>query len=131
MKTPRVVVVEDDDDLREALVRQFRGEGWEVYTAHNGREGVSRVLQARPDLIVLDLLMPEMTGGEMMAELIQHHSWVAPLPVLVLTNYTLGDAPAEAWTKQANVTYMIKSDWALTEVVAKVKSLLRPVLEEV
>lgn len=131
MTAPRVVVVEDDTDLRDALVRQFRTEKWDVYIARNGREGVSRVLQVRPDLIVVDLLMPEMNGGEMMAELVQHHAWVRTIPILVLTNYGLGDKPAEAWTNMVALTYLIKSEWRLQDVVAKAKTLLRSRLTQV
>lgn len=124
MTESRVVIVEDDPDLLEALVRQFREEGFNVFIAHNGREGVSRVVQVRPDVILLDLLMPEMDGHEMMQTLLAEHDWVREIPVLVMTNYGFGDKPIEDWAKKMRIEYMVKSEWRLQDIVEKVEHVL-------
>lgn len=124
MPSHKIVVVEDDPDLREALVRQFRAEQFDVFAAHNGRDGASRVLQVRPSLIVLDLLMPDVDGHEMMQELIKQHPWVRQVPVLVVTNYGFGDKPIEDWAEYMKLEYLIKSECSLEDIVDKAKSLL-------
>ena len=128
---PKVVITEDDPDLLEALVREFRDSQFDVFTARNGVEGVSRVLQVRPQLIMLDLLMPEMNGHEMMQELISHHAWVKEIPILVTTNYSVSDGNAQDWMKQVRMAYVLKSDMGLAAIVEQAKKLLQPVSEEV
>lgn len=124
MGKAKVVVVEDDPDLLEALVRQFRSDGFDVFSGRNGREGVSRVLQVRPDLIVLDLLMPEMNGHEMMRELLRNREWVREIPVVVLTNYAPIDQKVEGWLQRMSTAYVIKSEMGLDEIVGRAKELL-------
>lgn len=129
MPQPKIVIVEDDPDLLEALVREFRAEHFDVFSGRNGTEGVSRVLQVRPDVILLDLLMPEKNGHEMMKELIAHHAWVRKIPVVILTNYGTGDEPSETWPSEMSVSYMIKSETDLEVIVEAVKNLLLPARE--
>lgn len=128
---PKVVITEDDTDLLEALVRGFREAGFDVFAAKNGVEGVSRVSQARPQLIVLDLLMPQMNGHEMMQELITHHEWVKEVPVLVTTNYSATDSGSQAWMKEVQMAYVLKSDMGLAALVEQAKKLLQPNSQEV
>lgn len=128
---PRVVIAEDDTDLLEALVREFRSSGFDVFTARNGMEGFSRVLQARPDLIVLDLLMPERNGHEMMQDLLARHEWVRKIPVLITTNYGAGDSPPQDWVRRMAVAHVLKADVGLAGIVEQAKKLLHLVSEEV
>lgn len=131
MLRPKAVITEDDADLLEALVREFRASGFDVFTAKNGEEGMSRVLQVRPQLIVLDLLMPHMDGHEMMRELIARHSWVREIPVLITTNYVSGEDEPQEWMKQVPAEYVLKSDTGLAAIVEQAKKLLQPASKEV
>jgi CheY-like chemotaxis protein len=80
----RVLLVEDDASTREWLRRMLVEEGWEVSEAENGRVGLERIQQARPDLVLLDLLMPEMDGFEFLAEL-RKKGLLQEVPVVVVT----------------------------------------------
>jgi signal transduction histidine kinase/DNA-binding response OmpR family regulator len=80
----RVLVVDDDDVLRGAVARMLEREGWSVTEAHNGRAALALFGEARPDVIVLDLLMPEMGGLEFLAEFRRHAEW-RHIPVVVVT----------------------------------------------
>lgn len=131
MLRPKAVITEDDADLLEALVREFRSQGFDVFTAKNGEEGMSRVLQVRPQLIVLDLLMPHMDGHEMMRQLIAHHGWVKEIPVLITTNYVSGEETIQEWMKQVPAEYVLKSDTGLAAIVEQAKKLLQPAPKEV
>ena len=79
-----VLVVEDDADLRELMRRWLEEEGWVVAEAENGRAALDRVAENRPELIVLDLMMPEMDGFSFLEALRQHVAWRS-IPVVVVT----------------------------------------------
>jgi PAS domain S-box-containing protein len=80
----RVLIVDDDADIRDGLGRALAKEGWEVVTASHGAEGLERVAEARPTVILLDLMMPEMDGFEFLDEL-RGTPEGAGVPVVVLT----------------------------------------------
>jgi CheY-like chemotaxis protein len=79
-----IIVVEDDPPTRQMLRRTLEKEGWAVLEAENGRVALRRVVEQRPDAILLDLMMPEMDGFELVAELQKHQEWCA-IPVVVVT----------------------------------------------
>ncbi len=80
----RVLVVDDDGLARDMLREALGEEGWGVTEAENGRIALERVAAAAPDVILLDLMMPEMDGFEFLAALRSNPAW-RPIPVLVLT----------------------------------------------
>jgi DNA-binding response OmpR family regulator len=122
-KRKKVLVVEDDEALRKALSEKFTLEGFEVFTAQNGREGLDEALFNRPDMILLDLLMPEMNGIEMLKSL-RENEWGKNASVIVLTNSTDAAHMREALESTAE-RFLVKSDWKLSEIVAKVKEILK------
>ena len=86
----RILVVEDDETTRTMLRRLLVGEGCLVSEAANGRLGLERLADGRPDLILLDLMMPEMDGFEFLAEIreLEDH---AGIPVVVITAADLSE----------------------------------------
>jgi signal transduction histidine kinase/DNA-binding response OmpR family regulator len=83
--SPRpVLVVEDDAPTREVIRRSLEKDGWQVSEAENGRRGLQSLARAQPDLILLDLMMPEMDGFEFVAELRKSESG-RKIPVVVVT----------------------------------------------
>jgi CheY-like chemotaxis protein/anti-sigma regulatory factor (Ser/Thr protein kinase) len=86
-----ILIVDDDPENRRWLSRTFEAEGWQVTEAENGRVGLDRLAEAAPDLIVLDLMMPEMDGFEFLSELRQSES-LRDVPVIVITAADLTDA---------------------------------------
>ena len=87
----RILIVEDDADTRRWLHRTLRGDAWQVSEAENGRVALERVADCRPDLILLDLMMPEMDGFEFLAQLRADHSW-HDIPVIVVTAADLSES---------------------------------------
>ncbi len=79
-----VLLVEDDPTTREMMHKILEKDGWAVYEAENGRIGLERVGVVHPDIILLDLMMPEVDGFEFVARLRQHEAWQS-IPVVVLT----------------------------------------------
>jgi len=80
MKT-RIAIIEDEDNIREICKRYLEREGYEVYTAVNGTAGWNVFQQYQPDLIILDLMMPEKDGWELCEEIRQHSN----VPIIMLT----------------------------------------------
>jgi PAS domain S-box-containing protein len=90
----RALVVEDDSETRVWLRRVLRDEGWTVVEAANGREALARLATAAPDVVLLDLIMPEMDGFELLDELRHDEVW-RRLPVVVVTAAELSDEDHE------------------------------------
>ena len=86
----RVLVVEDDIATRIALRKAMEHEGWEVVEAEHGRAALERTVERVPDLVLLDLLMPEMNGFEFLEALRQREAWRG-VPVVVITAKELTD----------------------------------------
>jgi CheY-like chemotaxis protein len=82
--SPLVLVVEDDVAAREILQRTLENEGWAVTTAENGRVALQRVAEQRPALILLDLMMPEMDGFQVVEALRAREAWRS-IPIVVVT----------------------------------------------
>ena len=85
-----VLVVDDDPVGRQMVAQMLENDGWTVTEAENGRVAFDRLAEARPDLILLDLMMPEMDGFEFAHELRQNPRW-RDLPILVVTAKDLSD----------------------------------------
>ena len=79
-----VLVVEDDPVMREMLHRRLEKEGWKVIDAENGRVALERMTERQPDLILLDLMMPEMDGFQFLDEIHKREDW-RPIPIIVVT----------------------------------------------
>ena len=119
----RVLIVEDDELLREMYASKFELEGYDVLTANDGEEGLKTAISARPDLIILDNLMPLLTG----IQLLERYRAAKPKSravVIFLSNKSaLGDVNR---AKQLGaVDYLIKSQLTPRELVAIVRRRLR------
>ncbi|MEA3242816.1 MAG: response regulator [Pseudomonadota bacterium] len=78
------MLIEDDPDTRAIMRRQLEGAHWTVREAGNGKEALERIRADRPDLILLDLTMPEMDGFEFLLELRRIDAW-RDIPVVVVS----------------------------------------------
>ena len=90
----RILIAEDDATIREMLRRTLQKAGWNVVEAENGKAALARVAESLPDLILLDLMMPEMDGFEMIAQLRQTPEW-RKIPAIVLTAMELSASDRE------------------------------------
>jgi CheY-like chemotaxis protein len=83
-RQPRILVVDDDANIRELLSQEFVEAGYEVQLAGNGREAVAAVRQHRPDLVVLDVMMPEMNGFDV-AAVLKNDPATMDIPIVILS----------------------------------------------
>jgi CheY-like chemotaxis protein len=121
-ETPTVLVVEDDLPNRELLVRMLADEGWIVNEAENGRAALNSVGTTQPDLIFLDLMMPEMDGFQFLAELRKNEKW-RQIPVVVVTAMVLSAEDMERLN--ANVQQILqKSAYTREQLLQEVQKLV-------
>ncbi|HWO70724.1 MAG TPA: response regulator transcription factor [Actinomycetota bacterium] len=114
-----VLVVDDEEAIAEAVRARLESEGFRVVVAHDGPEAVRRHREDRPDLVVLDLMLPGMDGLEVCRE-IQREAWT---PVLMLTARTQEADKVEGFAVGAD-DYLTKP-FSLRELAARVKAILR------
>jgi len=119
----KILIVEDEPSLIRVLNDKFSEEGFEVFLAHDGEEGLKKSLEEHPELILLDIIMPKMDGVTMLKKL-REDDWGKDVPVILLTNLSESEKIAEA-TKQGVYDYLIKSDWKINDVVKKVRERLQ------
>lgn len=108
--------------LMEMYTMKLSSEGFEVISAHDGKEAIEKIKDKKPDLIVLDILMPKMDGKEVLKK-IKSQKELKTIPVIVLTNVGEQDSVKEVLNLGAN-DYLIKSNFTPDEVVEKVKEYI-------
>jgi two-component system alkaline phosphatase synthesis response regulator PhoP/two-component system response regulator VicR len=121
--TPRRVLLADDDRyLRRAAEARLRQQGFTVLTAADGEEALQMALAERPDIILLDLIMPKVQGFEVLRALKQAES-TAAIPVIVLSN--LGQESDRAQCLESGAAaYFVKANLSLQELVRTVQATL-------
>jgi CheY-like chemotaxis protein len=117
-----VLIAEDDSMLLNVLAEKLSAEGFIVYRAKDGEEGLEQALKNHPDLILLDVLMPKMDGVTMLKKLREDKKSFA-IPVILLTNLSYGNQIDEA-LKHGVQDFLVKTNWKLDDVVEKIKQKL-------
>ena len=120
-----VEAVEDDTSLRNAIRDKLSLEGFRVIVARDGEEGLATALREKPDLILLDILLPKMDGIMMMKKLRQESEWGKEVPIILLTNLSPDDEKInKAISEDDPAYYMVKSNWTIKDLVEKVRERL-------
>lgn len=122
----RVLVVEDEPGLRQALAVRLSASGLTCETASNGNEGLMKARQHRPDLILADLLMPEMDGYAMVRELTAD-ARTASIPIIVITAVPAHTLQERA--KELPVARILHKPFDSEELLAVVKEVLETTRE--
>jgi response regulator receiver signal transduction histidine kinase len=119
----KIAIIEDDPTISQMYRMKFESDGFEVRLAANGQIGVEVVEKFQPDIILLDLQMPEMNGTEALRH-IRSKDWGKTIPVIVLTNLGEEEAPREI--KELGVhSYIVKANLTPRQVVEQVKSAIK------
>lgn len=118
-KKPKVLLVEDDPFLYKVLSQRLKDEGMDVSVSTDGEAALTDAEHVKPDLMLLDLILPKKSGFELLAELRKKPAF-AKLPVVVLSN--LGQQEDIDQIEKLDVReYLVKADYSLSEMVKKVK----------
>jgi CheY-like chemotaxis protein len=118
----QILVIEDDRILRKACETSLAKRGFFVLTASNGEEGIRQAEEHMPDLILLDMRMPKMTGTETLAALKQNEKTRA-IPVVILSNSSSETSIQKAETLGA-AGYLVKASLSLRELGDRVAAFL-------
>jgi CheY-like chemotaxis protein len=118
----KILMIEDDIFLRKLYRDQLVSAGYDFVEATNGKEGVGKVLVEKPDMILLDLMLPLMNGFDVLAE-IKNNPITKHIPVIVLSNLSQ-DTDKEAARDLGADAYLVKSEVSMSDVVGKIESLM-------
>lgn len=122
MAAVKIAIVEDDLAIAQMYRMKFEVEGFEVETAENGVLGFELLEKMRPDIVLLDLMMPEMNGEEVL-EKVRSTDWGKELKVVILTNLSEQEAPNRL--KELGVTrYIVKAEMTPKQVAELVQQEL-------
>jgi DNA-binding response OmpR family regulator len=118
----KILIIEDDPLISRLYQKAFSFDNYDVDVASNGQEGLLKVKEFKPTLIVLDLMMPKMNGLEVLDNLKSDKN-TKSIPVIILTNLA-EEKDAETALEKGAVKYIVKGDHQPKEVVDMVKEIL-------
>jgi CheY-like chemotaxis protein len=113
----KILIVEDEESLRLLYEEELKSEGYEVLTAGNGREAIQQLETGKPDLIILDIVMPVMDGMEALGRIVSKER---KIPIILNTSYSGYRQDFMSWAADAYVTKSAD----LTELKKKIQELL-------
>lgn len=118
----KIAIIEDDSAIHQMYRMKFESEGFDVQLASDGRTGVELVKAFHPDIVLLDMQMPEVDGLSALRQ-IRSQDWGKSVPVIILTNLGEEESPKEL--KSLGISgYIVKADLTPRQVVARVKDTL-------
>lgn len=119
----KILFIEDEQALQKTLGEYLRKEGFEVISALDGEIGLRLSKKVKPDLILLDIILPKMDGLEVLRKL-KEEKETKEIPVIILTNLETLEEVQKALELGAT-TYLVKANYSLNEVVEKIKGALK------
>ncbi|MFH1643286.1 MAG: response regulator [Patescibacteria group bacterium] len=119
----KILVVEDDKFLRELITQKISNEGFDVVGAVDGEDGIKKIKEEKPDLVLLDLILPGIDGFEVLSQM-KADPTVKSIPVIILSN--LGQREdVERGIELGAKDYLIKAHFTPVEIIEKVKANLK------
>jgi len=118
----KVAIIEDDVAISQMYRIKFEAEGFTIETAENGKLGLELIEEMKPDIVLLDLMMPEMNGTDMLIKL-RETTWGKDIKVIILTN--MGESEAPDIISELNVSsFILKANMTPRQVAEMVKEQL-------
>jgi len=119
----KILIIEDDKFLRELIVKKLVKEGYEISEAVDGEEGIKKVKEEKPDLVLLDLILPGIDGFEVLSRTKEDPA-LSQIPVIILSN--LGQKEeVERGLKLGAIDYLIKAHFTPGEIIEKIRAILK------
>ncbi|MGA2586291.1 MAG: response regulator transcription factor [Candidatus Aminicenantales bacterium] len=122
----KILIIEDEEDLVKGLKLNLAGEGYDVAWAYDGQEGIRKALEERPDLIILDIMLPKMDGLEVCREIRQKNM---NIPIIMLT--AKGEEVDKVVGLEVGADDYITKPFSIRELLARLKAHLRREKREV
>jgi len=121
-KKPKIFVVEDDVFMVELLANELKNAGLETYSFQIGQAAIDKFVELQPDLIVLDLLLPDKNGFEVLREIRRFPNGIN-VKVMILSNMA-EDADKNEAKRLGVQEYLVKANYSLPEILLKIQTLL-------
>lgn len=119
----KVLIIEDDKFLRELMSSKLGSEGFDIVEAVDGESGVKKMKEEKPEITLLDLILPGIDGFEALAKM-KEDPITAPIPVVILSN--LGERDdVERGLKLGATDYLVKAHFTPNEIIKKVREVLK------
>lgn len=118
----KIAIIEDDQIISQMYRMKFEADGFDVQVAGNGKVGIELVNEYLPDIILLDLQMPEMGGADALA-IIRKSDWGKNIPVIILTNMGEEESPKELKSLGIH-SYIVKANLTPRQIAERVKQAL-------
>lgn len=122
-KKGKILVVDDDITLRDMYAERLRAEGYEVEIAQDGEQGIERANTFKPDLILLDIMMPKINGFTAL-DILKTTPSLKDIPVILLTALIQEDNKTKGMQGGA-ADYIVKSETMPKEVIEKIEKLIK------
>ena len=123
-----ILFIEDEPSLQKLVGRFLQNEGYKVISALDGEVGLELTKKMKPDLILLDIIMPNKNGFEVLQDLKKDEE-TKDIPIIILTNLE-GSSDVEKAISLGATTYLVKANYELKEVVKKIKEKLLNILKK-
>lgn len=123
MAKVKIAIVEDDVAISQMYRLKFEADGFEVAVAENGTVGLDMIEKFKPNIVLLDMMMPEMNGDEVLTRM-RAADWGKDTPVLILTNMGKEEAPKSLESLNVH-SYIVKAEMTPKQVEERVKQVLR------
>lgn len=121
--THKILYIEDGEALSRVMYNKLTREGFAVVLAADGVEGLRRIQSEKPDLVLLDLILPNMNGIGVLSELKKKKLLKKSMPIIVFSN--LGqESDVKRCMELGAAAYFVKSDMSIKEVVEKIRAYL-------
>ncbi len=117
-----ILFIEDESALQKTVGEVLKQEGYEVIPALDGEVGLELAKGKKPDLILLDLILPKLHGFEVLKKLKEDEE-TKEIPVIVLTNLE-GMGDVDKAIKLGATTYLVKANYSLEEIAEKIKKII-------
>jgi len=124
MPPKKVLVVDDEESVREIYRREFTNSGFAVATAADGEDGLLKAAEQKPDVILLDIMLPKMSGIDVLRSL-KENELTKKMPVLLLTNLGEETIIKEGFELGAD-GYLLKVSYTPAQVVEEVRKVVQP-----
>ena len=118
-----ILIVDDNIEFREMMADYFKDIGYNVEVADNGREGVNKARAIKPDIILLDVMMPDVGGIEVLREL-QSYEETVSIPVIVITGTYFDKNMYELFRLETNCKEFLSKTTELAVINKKIESLI-------
>lgn len=118
----KILIVEDDTALKDIYSARFQAEGYETFSAADGEEALSQAIKEKPDLVLLDIMMPKISGFDVL-DILRTTPETKGIKIIVMTALSQATDIEKGKSLGAD-EYLVKSQVTLSDVVARVKKMI-------